>query len=256
MPDVFEASGEDGPEWRAVRSARRAGAAAPQGGATVFVDRKERCIARSETRGRQTAMMIFPKKLHQDTASHAEVPDQPHISAQDGERHLPEAWRVVLEDGTTSDDSSTPRAAGTGGKLLAEITEALGRHVDRKGRPSRPRNVAMPASPPQPLHALDDSLQPEGAVHCISKTHPGIVAPGGKRVHVERREPGEKGTVGRSSGTAADQSPGLLAECTDPPRRREIDARLARVIDLWPRLPHGIQVALLAMIEAEATEAR
>ena len=201
-------------------------------------------------------MMIFPKKLHQDTASHAEVPDQPHISAQDGERHLPEAWRVVLEDGTTSDDSSTPRASGTGGKLLAEMTEALGRRVDRKGRTSRPRNVAMPASPPQPLHALDDSLQPEGAVHCVSKTHPGPAAPGAKRAHVERREPGEKGTVGRSSGTVADQSPDLLAECTDPPRRREIDARLARVIDLWPRLPRGIQVAILAMIEVETTEAR
>jgi hypothetical protein len=34
-------------------------------------------------------------------------------------------------------------------------------------------------------------------------------------------------------------------------RRREIDARLARVIDHWPELPRPIQAAILAMVESE-----
>jgi hypothetical protein len=61
------------------------------------------------------------------------------------------------------------------------------------------------------------------------------------------------GRARRSEGVAATSdlylaksviSPQLSACC------RDIDSRLARIINLWPQLPRSIQVAALAMIEA------
>lgn len=164
--------------------------------------------------------MFFPKKLHQDTAPRSEAPGHLPAAAEDGQRQLPDAWRVVLEDGSTSDRAcSGERSPGAGGKLFEELAAALVSRAEAQGRPPRPRNVAMPSSPPQPFDALDDGLSPAGSL----AAYPGVESP------ERERQP-------------------LLPS--------GFDARLARVVDLWPRLPRGIQAAILAMIEVEAADAR
>ena len=194
--------------------------------------------------------MIFSKKNHHDLGPKEAGPSRQRPSGEDGEDQLPEAWRVVLEDGSTSGDVSDCQADGAGRKLLAEMTEALSGRAARKGRTVRPRSAAMPSAPRQPLHALDHSLQCETA------------APGGSGSGVDRRAAQHSGEEAvhsplklraRRCPGAKDASEVLSAQSGSV--RRDLDARLARVIDLWPRLPRGIRAAILAMVEAEAAEA-
>lgn len=198
-------------------------------------------------------MMIFSKKLRQDTAPPTEVPS-PY---EDDQRHLPDAWRVVLEDGTTSDHAPpTQGATGAGRKLLEELTEALDGRAKRKEGPSRPRNIAMPLSPPQPLVGLDDRLQAPTTPTGASTAGPAVAAEAPGCVFSHARRSGVPGLPGCSPGpTAADQSSPILSGQSVSARGGAAEARLERVIDLWPRLPRGIQIAVLAMIEVEASDA-
>lgn len=64
-----------------------------------------------------------------------------------------------------------------------------------------------------------------------------------------------------SAGRRPARQPNALAGLPNPPplksvippqvspRCRDIDSHLARIIDVWPRLPRGIKAAILAMIE-------
>ncbi len=194
--------------------------------------------------------MIFSKKVNHDPAPKKAEPSRQPLPAEDGEEPLPEAWRVVLEDGSTSDDLSNRHADGAGRKLLAEMTEAITGRAARKAGTARPRTAAMPSAPRQPLHALDHSLQHE-------PTAPGGPGSGGDRCAAKHSaaEPVHrplKLSARRRPGP--DDAPEVLS-AQGGSACRDLDARLARVIDLWPRLPRGIQAAILALVEAEAAEA-
>lgn len=202
-------------------------------------------------------MMIFPKKLHRDTAPRTEASGHQQSAAEDGQRQLPDAWHVVLEDGSTSDRAwAGEGSTGAGGKLFEELAAALGTRAGAKGRPPRPRSVAMPSSPPQPLDALDDGLSPVGTPARSLAAYPGVATPVRSPSCPQTRVSDPSSAVHRSPSTAAADSSQQFPAERQSLLQGGFDVRLARVVDLWPRLPRGIQNAILAMIEVEAADAR
>ncbi len=194
-------------------------------------------------------MMIFPKKLPQDRAPQEAAPAQPPSAAAESGGRLPETWRVVLEDGSTSGAPPEKPTSGAGRKLMAEVTEAVSGHVERKHRQARPRSIAMPPSPRQSLQALDASFVAKaarpGKTPGLPRSSPPKTQspPNAPRKSPDRRPP--------EAAIAAVESSGLLADRAGA-ARRELDARLTRVIELWPQLPRGIQAAIIAMVDAES----
>lgn len=200
-------------------------------------------------------MMIFPKKLPRDRAPQEAAPvESPPPAAEDHGR-MPETWRVVLEDGSTSGDLPEAPRCGAGQKLMAEVTAAVSGRADRKRRQGSARSVAMPPSTRQSLHALDSTLIPKTgrlAKSSPSPTRPSPTIQPAPIIQPSRSAP-KKGPDGKPPGAplAAVETADLLGGRTSAPRR-ELDARLARVIDAWPRLSRGIQAAIIALVDADA----
>ncbi|MFW5692784.1 MAG: hypothetical protein ACOCWL_01075 [Thermoguttaceae bacterium] len=192
-------------------------------------------------------MLIFPKMLRQASApAEAEPAPEADVEANDSGK-LPDTWRVVLEDGSTSDPVSAGATTGAGQKLLSEVTDALHGRADRK-RPGGPkRSVAMPSVPRQSLHALDATLAPK-------KTSRSAMAPSScKAPQIPTPSSPDNAAAGarRAAGSAVSRDPAGILAARGSAARRDLDARLARVVDAWPRLPRGVQAAILALIDAE-----
>ncbi len=196
-------------------------------------------------------MTTFLNKLAQHRAPEAPAASQqtlPKASAKRGEETAG-AWRMVLEDGSTSacPEQSIHTAGST---ILAEITGALQERVEPSKDSTRARGVAMPLSPRQPLHALDDSLisGPDAAKASDAGSGP-LARPAMLRATAVEKQPACR--AARSGATVLKaEPPGVFAAHLGS-SRRDLDARLARVIDRWPRLPNSIRAAILAMVEAE-----
>lgn len=133
---------------------------------------------------------------------------------------------------------------------MAEVTEAVSGRVERKHRQARPRSIAMPPSPRQSLQTLDSSFVAKtskpGKTPGLTRSSPpkAQIPPNAPQNGLDRRSP--------EAAMAAVESSDLLADRTGT-ARRDLDARLAHIIELWPRLPRGIQAAIIAMIDAEST---
>lgn len=192
-------------------------------------------------------MMIFPKMLRQAPATDEAEPVPPPCPEKSKSAKLPETWRVVMEDGSTSGPISGGRTAEAGRKLLAEVTDAMRAPGDAKRRSVRTRSVAMPDAPRQSLDALDQPLaRPAGAR--------GTPAAGARKAPDASGPAAGAPDPSRGAAPAGEAAEVLTARAGSA--RRDLDARLARVIDCWPRLPRGIQAAILALIDAEAANSR
>jgi len=113
-----------------------------------------------------------------------------------------------------------------------------------------------PSTVPQPSLPVDDSDSPPSEASAI------VAEPIDEPASVPPQP-----TESAASEVAPIREPAPTAESAPAPktksswltrlpcigaRPREIDARLARVIDHWPSLPRSIQTAMLAMIDAES----
>ena len=135
---------------------------------------------------------------------------------------------------------------------MAEVTEAVRQSKEGKRRPDRPRNIAMPSSPRQPVHALDDSTAPSHPAHDAS-TPSCVRTPASlNRSSSEAEATGAKSAACRLSAAGpAKEAPDILVAAPGS-ARRELDPRLARVMERWPHLTRGIRAAILALAEAQA----
>ncbi len=194
-------------------------------------------------------MLIFPKMLRQAPApAEADPAPEAAVEANDSGK-MPDTWRVVLEDGSTSNPVSANPTTGAGQKLLSEVTDALHGRADRK-RPGDPtRSVAMPSVPRQSLDALGTTLAPKktarSATAPTSCKAPQIPTPSAPNNAAARPQ--------GPTGSAVSRDPAGVLAARGGSTRRDLDARLARVVDAWPRLPRGVQAAILALVDAEAT---
>lgn len=192
-------------------------------------------------------MLIFPKMLRQGPAPGEADPAPDAAVEENNSGKLPDTWRVVMEDGSTSDSVSGEQTTGAGQKLLSEVTDALYERGDRKRPGGRGRSVAMPNVPRQSLHALDETPAPKTGARSViapsSLKAPQISGPGSP----------DNASAGApcAAGSAASRAPTGVLAARGGSVRRDLDPRLARVVDAWPRLPRGVQAAILALIDAE-----
>ena len=152
------------------------------------------------------------------------LPD-PDRSDRDSTGGPDRSWRVVGPDGWIS-PCVGPAAAD------AELLSCLRAAVTRATGSIR-RNVSMPV----PSNGLFESLEAESAAV----------------IETFREQPPAGHTAEEPSSTASDApvEHSILAEKTGG--CRDIDSRLARIIDAWGDLPLGIQAAMLAMVESTKT---
>ncbi len=133
---------------------------------------------------------------------------------------------------------------------MAEVTEAVSGRAERKHRQARPRSIAMPPAPRQSLKALDASLAAKagrpGKTPGLPRSSPPKTPspPNAPRKSPDRRLPDAANVAVESSDLLADRASAA---------RRDLDARLVRVIELWPRLPRGIQAAIIALVDTESS---
>lgn len=189
-------------------------------------------------------------------------------------------WRVVAADGSTSlfdpllpsqpshPSQDTGPADGCGDLALDELETpdtrssdpvAVLRAVRRCPVPSLQAMIGRPSTPPTSCPAipgvapdLSELLAANGQPDGENGTGYGR-AIAGPDPAAEVAPCGNRGATGPADGLAAGLDrrrrrsvfpPQVSASC------RDIDSRLARIIDVWPGLPRSVQAAMLAMIQA------
>jgi len=192
-------------------------------------------------------MMIFPKKTPQDRAPQEAAPvPTPSPPAQDCSR-MPDTWRVVLEDGSTSGESAEGPTGITGRKLMTEVTDAISGRFEPRSRHERPRSIAMPSSSRPPLQALG---QPFGAKS--RRSSPGLPKAAPPTVPPASDTPCNDESARQNASQGKPKASGDLLAGRSRSGRRDLDARLARLIDLWPQLPRNIQAAIMNLADVDA----
>lgn len=166
-------------------------------------------------------------------------------------------WRLVTSDGTTS------TLEGLGGGSAAPLARQLAPRCSNLFEQPLEQQLSSPGKPtaamPRPVvgsanvlslkdHAAASRAQPLPQTPAADCTRP----PQRPLAQLKREGAARRGGCSNGSASAlVHRQP--ISGCVLPPRAggrcREIDSQLARIIELWPELPRGVQAAMVAMIE-------